>query len=107
MRVREPGGRLQRERPLGISRPFRPHASRSPATSKVGPCIALPSDLNALIQARGFAPECRQIEFLVATPDSALATENRLLGASRIHGELLKLGIASQNARCRVICPTD
>ena len=36
-----------------------------------------------------------------------MAMENRLWGAPRIHGKLLKLGTPSQNARCRVICPTD
>ena len=32
-----------------------------------------------------------------------MAMENRLWGAPRIHGKLLKLGTPSQNARCRVI----
>ena len=34
-----------------------------------------------------------------------MAAENRLWGAPRIHGELLKLGIGVSDARCRVILP--
>ena len=36
-----------------------------------------------------------------------MAKENRLRGAPRIHGELLKLGITVQSIRCRGICPTE
>jgi hypothetical protein len=40
--------------------------------------------------------------FTTAIFDSALATENRLWGAPRIHGELLKLGIAVSVIRSAV-----
>jgi hypothetical protein len=36
-----------------------------------------------------------------------MATENRLWGAPRIHGELLKLGIAVSERRVSRFCQTD